>query len=163
MKRYVTLLVFSVAMLAANAFAHGDNPETTARRTSPADAAKTPFGQPGNAKRVARVVRIDMGDTMRFIPDRIEIKRGETVKFVVANGGKMLHEMVIGTPEGIREHAALMKKFPGMEHDEPSMAHVQPGKSGEIVWRFTRAGSFQFACLMPGHFEAGMVGTIVVR
>ncbi len=163
MKRFLVLLALSAACAAANSFAHGDRPETPARRASPADDGKKPFGQPGAAKRVTRVVRIDMGDTMRFTPDRIEIKRGETVKFVVANGGKLLHEMVIGTPDGIREHAALMKKFPGMEHDEPSMAHVQPGKSGEIVWRFTRAGTFQFACLMPGHFEAGMVGTMVVR
>jgi uncharacterized cupredoxin-like copper-binding protein len=80
----------------------------------------------------------------------------------VRNGGKMLHEMVIGTPEALQQHAALMKKFPGMEHDEPFMAHVAAGQRGELVWNFNRPGSFQFACLVPGHFEAGMVGTIVV-
>ena len=58
--------------------------------------------------------------------------------------------MVLGTPEELKEHAELMKKFPEMEHDEPHMAHVKPGKSGEIVWQFTKAGEFQFACLHPG-------------
>ena len=66
--------------------------------------------------------------------------------------------MVLGTKKAIAEHAELMKKFPDMEHSDPNMAHVKPGKSGEIVWQFTKAGEFQFACLQPGHFEAGMVG-----
>jgi uncharacterized cupredoxin-like copper-binding protein len=64
--------------------------------------------------------------------------------------------------EELKQHAALMKKHPGMEHDEAYMAHVRPGKRGEIVWQFTRAGEFYYACLLPGHFEAGMVGKIVV-
>ncbi len=162
-KALILLLALSAALSPGMAAAHGDTPETRASRHSPADGAETPFGRPGDARRISRVVRIQMSDSMRFTPRDIEIRRGETVKFVVANGGKVLHEMVIGTPEGIKEHAALMKKYPNMEHDEPSMAHVQPGKSGAIVWRFTRVGTFQFACLMPGHFEAGMVGSIVVR
>jgi uncharacterized cupredoxin-like copper-binding protein len=120
-----------------------------------------PWGIAGDAKG-ARTIAIAMGDDMRFRPDRIEVKQGETVRFVVRNGGKLLHEMVIGTPEALRQHAALMKKFSGMEHDEPFMAHVGAGQRGELVWNFNRAGRFQFACLVPGHFEAGMIGTIVV-
>jgi uncharacterized cupredoxin-like copper-binding protein len=84
------------------------------------------------------------------------------VRFIVENKGKMPHEMVLGTMEELKEHAALMKKFPGMEHDEPSIAHVAPGAHGEIGWRFSRAGTYYFACLVPGHFEAGMIGTITV-
>lgn len=104
-----------------------------------------------------------MSDAMRFTPADITVKRGETVKLVATNKGQVLHEMVLGTSEELKKHADMMKKFPGMEHDEPHMAHVKPGKSGEIVWQFTKAGEFQFACLIPGHFEAGMVGKVTVK
>ena len=99
---------------------------------------------------------------MRFRPDRIEVRQGETIRFVVRNGGKVLHEMVIGTEAELAEHAATMRKFPTMEHDEPYMAHVKPAARGEMVWNFNRPGTFEFACLVAGHFEAGMKGTIVV-
>jgi len=92
-----------------------------------------------------------------------EIRKGQTVEFVVHNRGRVLHEMVLGTRQAIAEHAALMKKFPEMEHADANMAHVKPGKNGRIVWQFSRAGEFQFACLQPGHFEAGMVGTVTVK
>ena len=91
------------------------------------------------------------------------MKRGETVSSSPANKGEVLHEMVLGTAQALKEHAELMKKLPGMEHDEPHMAHVKPGQRGEIVWQFTKAGEFQFACLIPGHFEAGMVGKVTVK
>ncbi len=100
---------------------------------------------------------------MRFSPEALVVRRNETVRFVVRNRGAVMHEMVIGTPEELAEHAALMKRFPDMEHDAPHMAHVKPGASGEIVWNFNRAGTFEFACLAPGHFEAGMIGRVVVR
>jgi len=91
------------------------------------------------------------------------VKRGETVRFVVRNHGKVMHEMVIGTMKELQDHADLMRKHPGMEHDEAYMAHVAPGKQGEIVWQFTRAGEFHYACLVPGHMEAGMISRITVR
>jgi uncharacterized cupredoxin-like copper-binding protein len=103
-----------------------------------------------------------MTDNMRFTPDRIDVKLGETVRFVVVNAGQVMHEFVLGTKKELDEHAAQMKKFPNMEHDEPYMTHVAPGKKGEIVWTFNRAGEFDFACLLPGHYEAGMVGKIKV-
>ena len=103
-----------------------------------------------------------MGDDMRFRPGRIEVRQGETVRLRVRNGGRVMHELVIGTRQELEEHAALMKKFPNMEHDEPWMAHVGPGRSGEIVWTFNRAGEFAFACLIAGHYEAGMTGRIIV-
>lgn len=103
-----------------------------------------------------------MLDTMRFVPDRIDVKRGETVRQKVTNSGAVLHEFVIGTPKELDEHAAPMVKFADTEHDEPYMAHVAPGKSGEIGWTFNRAGEFMFACLIAGHCQAGMVGKIVV-
>ncbi|MBL0421279.1 cupredoxin family protein [Ramlibacter sp. AW1] len=121
-----------------------------------------PWGIAGDARNARRTIRIDMGDDMRFSPSRIQLRQGETVRFVVQNKGKVMHEMVIGTRQALDEHAALMQKFPNMEHDEPHMAHVSPGKRGELVWTFNRAGSFDFACLIPGHYQAGMVGRIDV-
>jgi uncharacterized cupredoxin-like copper-binding protein len=103
-----------------------------------------------------------MGDDMRFTPDRLEVRQGETVRFVLRNHGKLMHEFVIGTRKELDEHAALMIKFPGMEHDEPYMAHVAPGKTGEVIWNFNRPGEFDFACLIAGHYSAGMMGRIKV-
>jgi uncharacterized cupredoxin-like copper-binding protein len=100
---------------------------------------------------------------MRFTPGAIEAKRGETIRFVVTNSGKVMHEMVLGTMQDLRAHAEQMKKHPGMEHDEPYMAHVAPGRTAEIVWQFTQPGEFHYGCLLPGHLEAGMVGRITVR
>ena len=104
-----------------------------------------------------------MTDAMRFVPAHAEVKRGETIRFVVRNSGKIRHEMVLGTARELAAHAALMRKFPGMEHADPNQATVEPGATGELVWRFTRAGTVQFACLQPGHFEAGMKGHVSVR
>ena len=120
------------------------------------------WGIAGDAKAVTKTIRITMGDNMRFAPDTIEVKQGDVVRFVVGNGGKLMHEMVIGTKAELDQHAALMAKHPGMEHDEPYMAHVAPGKKENLVWKFNRAGEFDFACLVPGHYEAGMRGKIRV-
>ncbi len=144
-------------MTSAHGDTHGAKPQTAVK------AEQRAFGIAGDPGRVSRTVTIDMTDQMRFAPSRLEAKRGETVRFVLHNKGKVLHEMVIGTVEELQEHAALMKKFPNMEHEEPYMAHVKPGESEEIVWHFNRRGDFNFACLVPGHFEAGMVGKIVVK
>ena len=100
---------------------------------------------------------------MRFSPDRLAIRQGDTARFVLRNSGKTMHEFVIGTKAENDKHAELMVKFPNMEHDEPYMAHVPPGKTGEIVWTFNRAGEFEFACLIAGHYQAGMVGRLVVE
>jgi uncharacterized cupredoxin-like copper-binding protein len=156
------VLIAALAALPAAASAHGD----AHKRGKPSAAqpvVETAFGRTGDPKKAARTVRVDMSDRMRFTPDSIEVKRGETVRFVVRNSGRVMHEMVLGTLADLKEHAELMKKHPGMEHDEPYMAHVEPGKSAEIVWQFTRAGEFHFGCLVPGHFEAGMVGKVTVR
>lgn len=152
------LLACVLALCAGGAWAHGD---AHSKPAAPAVKEQKPWGIAGDAKR-ARTIEIRMGDDMRFRPARIEVREGETVRFVVRNAGKLLHEMVIGTPDELKAHADLMKKHPGMEHDEPYMAHVAAGKRGELVWNFNRPGTFQYACLVPGHFEAGMLGTIVV-
>lgn len=121
------------------------------------------LGKPGAVGAATRTIEVAMGDDMRFKPDRIEVKRGETVRFVVRNHGQTKHEMVLGTMKELMQHAALMAKFPTMEHDDPNAASVDPGKSGEFTWTFTKAGNFDFACLIPGHFDTGMKGKMVVR
>ena len=132
-------------------------------KAAPAQAEQKDWGIAGDPKRVGRTIEIRMGDDMRFAPARLEVKLGETLRLVALNRGRVMHEIVIGTPQELRTHAELMRKHPNMEHDEPYMAHVSPGKKGQIVWTFNRAGEFEFACLIPGHFEAGMIGRIVVR
>jgi len=135
-----------MALVSPAAWAHGDHQHAPAARTSAA----------------ARTIQIEMNDQMRFTPSRVTVKRGETVRFVVSNKGAVMHEMVIGTMAELKEHAEHMKKHPNMKHAEANMAHVAPGRSGEIVWTFTKAGEVYFGCLIPGHFDAGMVGKVVV-
>ena len=140
------------------ALAHGDS-HTPKKK---AEMKQTEFGRTGDPRKVTRTVEVDMSDKMRFTPSALTVKRGDTVRFVAKNSGKQMHEMVIGSMKELKEHADLMKKYPGMEHEEPYMAHVAPGKKAEIVWQFTKAGEFNFGCLIPGHFEAGMIGNIKV-
>jgi uncharacterized cupredoxin-like copper-binding protein len=122
-----------------------------------------PWGIAAEPSRARRTIVVRMTDAMRFSPDLIEVPLNQTVRFDIRNDGKMLHEMVIGTPQELEEHAALMAKFPNMEHDEPYMAHVDPGKRGRIVWTFNRPGTYEYACLIAGHYQAGMRGRIVVK
>lgn len=157
-----TALVAATLALAPLAFAH-DEPARASRDIDYAKAVPKAFGVAADPRSAQRTIRIDMGDGMRFAPAAIEVQRGEVVRFVAANKGQVLHEMVLGTLDELKAHAELMRRFPGMEHDEPHMAHVAPGKTGEIGWRFTQPGTFYFGCLIPGHFEAGMVGRIMVR
>ncbi|HEX9182172.1 MAG TPA: cupredoxin family protein [Burkholderiales bacterium] len=156
------IAVIAAFGIAQVALAHGEK-AGAAPAFDYAKAQPTPFGIAADPRKAKRTIRVGMDDKMRFVPSKIEVRRGEIVRFVAANEGQVLHEMVLGTMEDLKAHAELMKKFPDMEHDEPHMAHVAPGKTGEIGWRFTRPGTFHFGCLVPGHFEAGMVGTITVR
>ena len=123
-------------------------------------------GKPGNPKKPARTVTVIMSDgdgTMRFSPDRLNVKKGEQVRFVIQNKGELKHEFTLATVEDNDKHAALMQKYPDMEHDDPNAKSVDPGKTAEILWRFSKTGTFEFACLIPGHREAGMHGTVAVR
>jgi uncharacterized cupredoxin-like copper-binding protein len=158
----ITLLLAALMAATLNtlpAHAHGDKKHAPA----PAVFEQTAWGIAGRPADVKRTITLDMTDAMRFTPDTLAVQEGETVRFVVRNKGRMLHEMVIGTPDELAKHAAMMARFPNMEHDEPYMVHVDPGKTGEIVWHFNRAGQFEFACLIAGHYEAGMRGTLIVQ
>ena len=156
-----TSLAAGVLAVHRNAFAHG-KAEHTNKAASDTPKEQQQWGIAGDKNAVSRTIAIVMTDAMRFVPDRIEVRLGETIRFTHENRGAVMHEMVVGTPKTLAEHAELMQRVPGMEHDEPWMSHVAPGGRGEMVWHFNRAGDFQFACLIPGHFQAGMIGTIKV-
>ncbi len=124
--------------------------------------AASPNGQPGDPAKVSRTIELIMDDTMRFSPAEIQVKAGETVRFFIKNSGKIPHEMVIGSMADLKAHAAEMQKMPGMKHAEPNMITLGPGQRGGLVWKFTQAGTVDFACLIPGHMEAGMAGKVKV-
>jgi uncharacterized cupredoxin-like copper-binding protein len=123
-------------------------------------------GEPGNPKKPARAVLVTMRESdgkMMFIPDKVEVRKGEQIRFLLRNSGLLEHEFLLATTEENLKHAELMKKFPDMEHDEPNGKRLKPNGASEIVWRFTKAGTFEYGCLIPGHREAGMVGTVIVK
>lgn len=161
MNRLQILLAAALIGVSLGAAAHGEKGHSS-KAAAAVKKEQKEWGIAGDAGRVSRTIQVEMMDNMRFRPDSIDVRQGETIKFVVKNSGKIMHEMVIGTKKELDEHAALMAKFPKMEHDEPYMTHVAPGKGGEIVWTFNRPGDFDFACLIAGHYQSGMVGKIKV-
>lgn len=162
MNASIMALAFAVGTTASSAFAHDDVSHEQEESVA-TNVEQKAFGHAGNPKVATRTVTISMSDSMQFSPAVLTIKKGETVQFVVKNDGKALHELVLGTEQELAQHAELMRRFPNMQHDEPHMVHVRPGRSEGLVWTFNRPGEFQFACLLPGHFEAGMLGRVVVR
>jgi uncharacterized cupredoxin-like copper-binding protein len=149
-------LAFMSGLTPTGAQAHGSKGAQAAQNE------QKPWGIAGDRSKVSRTITVSMTDDMRFTPGVIEVRRGETVRFRVRNAGKVLHELVIGTRQELDAHAAMMVKFPNMEHDDPWMVHVDPGKADDLVWQFNHAGDFEFACLIPGHYQAGMTGRIRV-
>ncbi len=148
--------ILAAALLSGAAVAH-----------SPGAAhERTDFGRAGDPGKPARVVAITMREDkgrMLFSPDRIEVRKGEQIRFVLSNEGDLNHEFVLGTRQGIEEHAREMRKNPDMEHDDAHSITLGMYATGEVFWRFTRAGRFVFACLIPGHLEKGMIGSIIVK
>jgi uncharacterized cupredoxin-like copper-binding protein len=125
------------------------------------------YGEPGNPNRPARVVEVIMKETedgrMIFVPEKVVVKKGEQIRFSMKNHGESDHEFVLGTTEEIVAHAKEMEKNPDMEHDDPNSKRLIAKQNGDIVWKFTKAGTFEFACLIPGHMQAGMRGKIIVK
>ncbi|RQH02063.1 cupredoxin domain-containing protein [Paraburkholderia dinghuensis] len=167
-----TVVLLAAAVLSSSAFADATAPQKEATQHSPrasssahvhGDDEGSSAGRPGDAKHATRTVAVTMLDTMRFEPPTIAVKKGETVHFVVKNAGAVRHEMTLGSRQELKEHADMMRAMPDMTHQDANSVTVEPGKTGDLVWQFTRAGTFDFACLQPGHFEAGMKGTITVK
>ncbi len=119
-------------------------------------------GKPGDPAKVSRTIEVIMDDSMHFVPDDITVKAGETVRFFARNKGNMPHEMVIGSLEELKEHAEMMRQMPDMQHAEPNMITLKTGQRGGLVWQFDEPGTVEFACLIPGHLEAGMIAQVTV-
>ena len=119
-------------------------------------------GEPGNPKKPAREIVVLMNE-MDYTPATIEVKRGEQIRFVIRNVGTESHEFLLATTAENLKHGEAMKKNPDMEHDEPNGLRLDAKKSGEILWKFTKAGTFEYSCLIPTHREFGMIGKVVVK
>jgi uncharacterized cupredoxin-like copper-binding protein len=154
-----SILAVSAGSMPLSSHAHGNEHQAAAVF----DPVATEFGRYEPGQKVTRTIEVEMSDQMRFTPNAIRVKQGDVIKFVHSNVGQVMHEFVLGTPESLAHHAEMMKKFPGMQHEEPYMAHVAPGTTGVIVWQFSERGEFAFGCLLPGHFDAGMKGTVIVE
>jgi uncharacterized cupredoxin-like copper-binding protein len=151
-------LALALILIDSHAFAQEEHHQD---HTSHTHGIKS-IGVAGEASMVSRTVEVEMTDAMRFTPDHFSFKRGQTIRFLVKNSGKVKHEFNLGTLSALNEHKATMIMSPDMVHSEPNVASVEPGKSGEVIWRFTKAGTVNYACLQPGHFEAGMKGAITI-
>lgn len=163
MKRNLRSLTLLIALAAAGGVgAHGDEKNAASAPPGHSHGDSDAIGVVGEAAKVTRTVKVDMTDNMRFNPSRVTVKQGETIRFVVKNAGQVKHEFVLGTDKELKEHYEVMKKFPEMEHADPNMVTVAPGKTGEVIWQFTKGGRVEFACLQPGHYDAGMKGAVLV-
>ncbi|RZU48148.1 copper binding plastocyanin/azurin family protein [Fluviicoccus keumensis] len=143
--------------------AHGDehiDPNMTV--DNPITSEETPYGRQGMTRDVARTIEIRLDDSPRFNPDLITVTTGETVRLRLMNTGQQPHEFVLGTPDSLKAHAAMMMQIPDMAHADPNLIRIETGKSSDLIWQFTRAGNFEYACLIPGHWQAGMQGRVTV-
>lgn len=157
------LLAISFALPVA---AHAQTGETPAPEQKVRKKARTPeraYGREGDPRKVKRVISIELSDTMRFFPSELRVKRGETVRFELRNSGELPHGLVLGTMDELKKRAKLARKSGGVVRTDAQSVQVAPGATARLVWQFTRPGEFHYACLVPGHFDAGMIGTIVVR
>jgi uncharacterized cupredoxin-like copper-binding protein len=155
-KRISTLVLGLILGLTAatTVLAHGDEHD----KGQVADV----YGVPGDTAKVSRTIELDASDEMRFSKKDLKVRKGETIRFVITNVGKVRHEFSLGTKQELIEHYELMKKFPDMVHEEANKVTIDPGQKGEVVWKFTKPGVVDFACLHPGHYDAGMKGQIKV-
>ena len=151
MKEILSILILSA--LPALALASNDHAGDHIKEGISQVGNEGAVGRPGDPAKVNRTIDITMDDTLRFTPNRIYVKAGDTVRFSLKNTGKITHEMVIGSKDELKEHAEMMRKMPDMKHTEVNMARLSPGQSGSIVWQFDKHGAVDFACLVPGHME----------
>jgi uncharacterized cupredoxin-like copper-binding protein len=147
-----TILMATAAMaITASAGAHDH-----ARRQSYS------AGEPGDPKKPARTIEVVMKE-MEYEPWSIEVKRGEQIRFVIRNAGTEDHEFLLATTKENLAHAEMMKKHRHMKHAEPNAVTLAPKQSTELLWKFTKAGTFEYSCLIPDHREYGMTGRVTVK
>ena len=162
-RRLAATLALSALMGAPLVHAHGDTPiDPNMKVDDPIEAPETAFGHQGVTREVVRTVDITMSDQMRFSPDSIAVKQGETLRLSIHNPGKLAHEFVLGTRPDLAAHAQMMRDMPGLSPVDPGSIRVAPGTSTDLIWQFSKPGTFFYACLIPGHWEAGMQGTVTV-
>ncbi len=162
--RLLPALLLSLPALAFAAGDHGGHSMSAGAPAMHAEAADHDVvGMAGDPAKVTRTIPVEMNDSMRFTPDQVSVQAGETVRFFIINKGTVPHEMVVGTADELKEHAEMMRKMPDMVHQDATQINLRPGQRGAIVWTFTKAGTVNYACLVPGHMEAGMLGSIQVQ
>lgn len=174
MTKQKTIAALALALLPALALATGTHDRSHGTPAKPASGGhdmnamhkemhQSKAGKPGDPAKVSRTIKITMDDDMRFDPGTLDVKAGETVRLFVVNKGKLPHELVIGTLDEMNAHAEEMRSMPHMKHNDPNMIALAAGKRGGIVWQFGQAGSVSYACLEPGHREAGMEGQVKIQ
>ncbi|MBI5318292.1 cupredoxin family protein [Bradyrhizobium sp.] len=151
MRVFSTVLAIAALAAGASASAHDH-----ARRQS------FSAGEPGDPRKPARTIEIVMSE-MAYEPWSIEVKRGEQIRFIIRNAGTEDHEFLLATTRENLAHAQMMKKHRHMRHDEPNAVTLSPKKSAELLWKFTKAGTFEYSCLIPDHREYGMTGRVTVK
>lgn len=157
------MTVLSGMAIAPAVWAHGDEHiDPNMKVDHPIEARETDFGRQGMTREVTRTIDISMGDMLRMIPDNLEIAQGETVRLRIRNDGTASHVFVLGTRAEIARRADLLMKNPGTEYADASAISAAPGKTSEIIWQFTKPGTFLYACVIPGHWEMGMQGMVTV-
>ncbi|MGJ5619092.1 cupredoxin domain-containing protein [Sulfitobacter sp. MF3-043] len=166
MKYVLSAIVLAITLVQPLWAADGPppvNPDTN--HHSEADTQE--IGRPGRPDDVTRTIEVRLYDTqsgrMIFEPRGLYVKTGTTVRFKIVNVGLVEHEFFVGNPHQISEHRKWMQDNPDMEHSGPNSVSLQRGQSGEVLWAFDTPGPVDFACLVPGHFEAGMRGLIIVN
>ena len=160
--RYTLALILVLALattMAPTGFGHEHEPRKSGAN---APAVATEFGSPGNVKDVRRVIEVNLLDTMRITPNEVSVWQGETLRVRIRNTGSVAHEFVLGTPKEIVEHKEMMNTMPTMKNVEVNAVSIAPGRTTDLIWRFSKPGMYLFACLIPGHWEAGMQGTVTV-
>ena len=160
-------LVVIVGVMLLSGGQHGPGMHTGAASDEPptatSSAAEAGAGGPAAADQASRSVEVTAGDSMAFDPPSLEVAAGETITFVVTNTGTNVHEFTLGDAAMQREHADAMAHMPaGMAHELPNSVAVQPGETKRLTWRFGAGGTLEYACHEPGHYDAGMHGSITV-
>ena len=162
LRSHIGIFYGSLLFISLNQVSLAGGSHDTSHSHQPTVSLETEFGRFDTSLHPTIKINISMSDEMRFTPSTIKVKKGDIVEFHHTNHGNLLHEFVLGTVSSLTHHAELMRKDPTMAHDKPNMVHVAPGETASNIWQFSKTGEFAFGCLIPGHYEAGMRGVIIV-
>lgn len=157
-------LLVAIALLAAACGSDEPDVVTPVGGQDVGEHGEFSFGEPADATEADRAIDIDAADDFSFEPDNIEVEVGETVTFRVTNVGKLPHDFTIGDSDTQDDHDAEMAEMPmdGMRADDANAMTMDPGQTKEMTWTFTEAGDILMGCHIPGHYAAGMRGTITM-